>query len=734
MKRTTRMHGFALTIAATLGLAACGGNESGEAPAAPAPPPVAPAPPPPPPPPLGIGTAGGAVSHASGASVVVPAGALTQNTVIEIEQSSVGAPALPAGATLVGQVYAFTPHGTTFSVPVTVTVPFDPALVPSGATPALYKTNAARSAYELVAGAVVSGSSLVGEVTGFSNLAPAIPPVVVPPITLTGPPERLWAFYEYRGDGLEPVPLDSGGELADPPQAPQGDIHVPYDFGQAFFDLAYLSSDGTTMVPADGIATGEVVSFADGITYWVGAEAPLGNSALEEPIGSAAVLTQIQRYLKNADDATYSFTLTQVTLEGIDGNGALARFCPPERVVPAELAQGSGPDFYCDLISASVDLTVVMLPDESNEGRTVFSGGASLKGSAGAWEAKTVNGTGRPLFPTGQELARIDEDFRGPSGHVLIELPQPRTYSIDLSPVTTGREFYIIIQTNATTYNRANSAVGGQGAEFETATNAFLRDPATLGGITVVTTGLTPVANRHPIPTLVDAPVEPAACVPGPAPDPEAGTLQFGSATFGISESSQTPVVTVTRVGGSRGEVTATYATSNGTAVAGVDYTAKNASVFFGDGDTATRTITVPITNDALDEPNETLNLTLSQPGGCAALGAQTSTTLTIRDDDVTPQTLFTVGGTVSGLNANSTVGRGLVLTDHHGLSLTMTGDGPFTFTNLPSPSGTAYSVRVELQPLGFGGVVGRVCSVANGSGIFGNANVTDVQVTCVPP
>ena len=39
----------------------------------------------------------------------------------------------------------------------------------------------------------------------------------------------------------------------------------------------------------------------------------------------------------------------------------------------------------------------------------------------------------------------------------------------------------------------------------------------------------------------------------------------------------------------------------------------------------------------ASDEPDETVNLTLSQPGGCAALGAQTTAVLTIQDDDEPP-------------------------------------------------------------------------------------------------
>jgi uncharacterized delta-60 repeat protein len=93
--------------------------------------------PPPPPPPgnTGIGSAGGTVTEPSGAKVVIPAGALATNVDIKVTQTSAGAPALPAGVTAAGAVFAFTPHGTTFAVSATITVPFDPALVPAGATP-----------------------------------------------------------------------------------------------------------------------------------------------------------------------------------------------------------------------------------------------------------------------------------------------------------------------------------------------------------------------------------------------------------------------------------------------------------------------------------------------------------------------------------------------------------------------------------------------------------------------
>ena len=62
--------------------------------------------------------------------------------------------------------------------------------------------------------------------------------------------------------------------------------------------------------------------------------------------------------------------------------------------------------------------------------------------------------------------------------------------------------------------------------------------------------------------------------------------MQFSAASYAIDESpGAMQTITVTRTGGSRGAVTATFTTSDGTAVAGADYTPVNATVFFADGD-----------------------------------------------------------------------------------------------------------------------------------------------------
>lgn len=126
-----------------------------------------------------IGPAGGTVVGSEGARIVVPAGALAAPTTIAIEQTTAGAPALPGGFVAAGKMFAFTPHGTTFAVPVTITIPIDPSSVPAGASGSFYKTDGA-GAWQRIAGATVSGNVVSAEVTSFSFGAFGSAPPVIP--------------------------------------------------------------------------------------------------------------------------------------------------------------------------------------------------------------------------------------------------------------------------------------------------------------------------------------------------------------------------------------------------------------------------------------------------------------------------------------------------------------------------------------------------------------------------
>jgi hypothetical protein len=104
--------------------------------------------------------------------------------------------------------------------------------------------------------------------------------------------------------------------------------------------------------------------------------------------------------------------------------------------------------------------------------------------------------------------------------------------------------------------------------------------------------------------------------------------LQFSSATYSVTETQGTATITVTRTGGFGTTVSVHYATSNGTATAGPDYTAVSGTLTFGPTD-PTKTFAVTVLADVAPETSETVNLALSAPGG-AVLGARSTAVLTI--------------------------------------------------------------------------------------------------------
>jgi len=91
---------------------------------------------------------------------------------------------------------------------------------------------------------------------------------------------------------------------------------------------------------------------------------------------------------------------------------------------------------------------------------------------------------------------------------------------------------------------------------------------------------------------------------------------------------------TVTLSSASANTVTVDYATADGTATAPADYQSANGTVTFNPGD-LTKTITVLVNGDTLDEPNETFFVNLTNATNGSILDNQGQGTIT--DNDPTP-------------------------------------------------------------------------------------------------
>ncbi|HVS13464.1 MAG TPA: Calx-beta domain-containing protein [Thermoanaerobaculia bacterium] len=113
-----------------------------------------------------------------------------------------------------------------------------------------------------------------------------------------------------------------------------------------------------------------------------------------------------------------------------------------------------------------------------------------------------------------------------------------------------------------------------------------------------------------------------------------AGTIQFTAALFTVREDRGPAVVRVSRDGGAAGAVSVRLTASGGSATEGVDFTPVSEVVAWSDGATGERSVQVPILDDSIPEPAETVALTLSEPTGGATLGARTTSQIRIEDDD----------------------------------------------------------------------------------------------------
>jgi streptogramin lyase len=112
-----------------------------------------------------------------------------------------------------------------------------------------------------------------------------------------------------------------------------------------------------------------------------------------------------------------------------------------------------------------------------------------------------------------------------------------------------------------------------------------------------------------------------------------ATTVQFAVASAKVPEGAGSATITVTRTGAIGGTVSVAFATADGTAHAGNEYTPVSGVLTFGPGE-LNKTFTVPIIENHVAEGDTTVLLNLSSPTGGAKLGTPSTEVLTILDQD----------------------------------------------------------------------------------------------------
>lgn len=155
-----------------------------------------------------------------------------------------------------------------------------------------------------------------------------------------------------------------------------------------------------------------------------------------------------------------------------------------------------------------------------------------------------------------------------------------------------------------------------------------------------------------------------------------ANVIRFGSERSSASEGAGSFEVTVVREGDSSAAANVDFATVDGTAEQGSDYTATNGTLHFEPGETA-KTFQVFIKDDTTVEPNETLNVILRENVNGLALAAPSAAELTIIENDAAVQ--------LSNIAFTVTEGAGFA-----NLTVTRVGDTSRTATVLYSTADRA--------------------------------------------
>jgi len=211
------------------------------------------------------------------------------------------------------------------------------------------------------------------------------------------------------------------------------------------------------------------------------------------------------------------------------------------------------------------------------------------------------------------------------------------------------------------------------------------------------------------------------------------GTLRLLSTSVSTAENASSVTLQVSRFGGLTGAVSVNFATANGTAIAGSDYTTTGGNLSWAAGEGGFKTITVPILQDTAVEGSESFTVTLSgATGGAVIAPAQSQATVTLRDDDSAPVI------TSSPTSVSLEQGAKFTLSVRYDSVLPTTvqwqrdpdGAGPLPFADIALATGTNYTVTVADPAFHAGDYRALVTNLPNGTPANATSGVAIVSIS----
>ncbi|HUO08217.1 MAG TPA: choice-of-anchor R domain-containing protein [Phycisphaerae bacterium] len=254
------------------------------------------------------------------------------------------------------------------------------------------------------------------------------------------------------------------------------------------------------------------------------------------------------------------------------------------------------------------NITVTALPYTAGEAAKVF----------GVQLLSVTNGSLAPVVPGGAEYARVTLRNALGTGLVL-----PTVTVSDATATAGGNETFQVTLSHATTGTasfRYRTVPGTATTSDYTPVDGILTIPAgsTTGTITVATHASNSTVNTHFTLALSAAANANLAKTTANATItnvvPVVPTLGVSDASAtNMDYTNSTMTFTVTLSSAATSSVMVNYATADGTAVAGTDYTAANGTLTFAPGETS-KTVDVTVLGSYAISLNKTLSLTLTSP------------------------------------------------------------------------------------------------------------------------
>ncbi len=219
------------------------------------------------------------------------------------------------------------------------------------------------------------------------------------------------------------------------------------------------------------------------------------------------------------------------------------------------------------------------------------------------------------------------------------DLSQPSEINYNLEGTATPEIDYHNIQLEETVVNTSGNINFDVGETTKTLTVDILGDETFEPEETLklsLTSSETTTFNNSPLSIAI-------------ANDDPLPIINFETASYTVDEITETVTINVSLSNPSSSEITVIYATSNGTAIAGKDYTETTGNLTFNPGETQ-QSFTIPIQNDQSIEANETVNIELDNPTD-ATLGTRNEAELILIDNQTATVSLEQVNYTVNEID-----------------------------------------------------------------------------------